>query len=110
ASENHRNQHSRTDTFANTSVPYTARVTRINAAAVASLAFAPAAPGVQFTFTSGRNKGMRLPMVARGKNEFDLVVNWEPPAAPDIAGYSLMIRPTTAPVWEREIYVGNVNT
>src|SRR3712207_7428890 len=31
-------------------------------------------------------------------------------SASDIAGYSLMIRPTTAPLWEREIYVGNVKT
>ena len=27
---------------------------------------------------------------------------------PDIAGYAIVIRATTSPLWEREIYVGNV--
>jgi hypothetical protein len=31
-----------------------------------------------------------------------------PNAEPDIAGYSLLMRDTTAPYWQREIYVGNV--
>jgi hypothetical protein len=31
-----------------------------------------------------------------------------PNAEPDVAGYSLLIRDTTAPYWQREIYVGNV--
>jgi len=26
----------------------------------------------------------------------------------DLAGYAVVIRATTAPMWEREIYVGNV--
>src|SRR5579884_3099604 len=39
--ENFANQHSLTDVFANVSVPYTARVIRINGAALASLAMAP---------------------------------------------------------------------
>lgn len=43
ASENYANQHSATDTFANTSVPYTTRVAKINGAVAASLALAPAA-------------------------------------------------------------------
>jgi Predicted aminopeptidases len=39
--ENFANQHSATDTFANTSVPFTRRVAQVNAAAAASLALAP---------------------------------------------------------------------
>jgi hypothetical protein len=31
-----------------------------------------------------------------------------PNAEPDLAGYSILIRDTTAPLWQREIYVGNV--
>jgi hypothetical protein len=44
--ENFANQHTDTDTFANTSPAYAARVTRVNAAALASLALAPKAPVV----------------------------------------------------------------
>ena len=42
--ENFSNQHSPTDTFANTSVPYTAKVIRLNAAVAGSLALAPRPP------------------------------------------------------------------
>jgi hypothetical protein len=31
-----------------------------------------------------------------------------PNPEPDIAGYEIMVRDTTAPYWQREIYVGNV--
>ena len=31
-----------------------------------------------------------------------------PSPEPDLAGYSILIRDTTAPLWQREIYVGNV--
>ena len=31
-----------------------------------------------------------------------------PKAEPDVAGYAIVIRATTAPLSEREIYVGNV--
>ena len=107
-SENYDNQHSATDTFANTSVPYATRVTRMNAAVLASLALAPAPPVVNYTFQSGERKGDRAPMLSRGKSGYDAAVSWQPSTAPDIAGYSVVIRSTTAPDWEREIWVGNV--
>ena len=31
-----------------------------------------------------------------------------PNPEPDLAGYSILIRDTTAPLWQKEIYVGNV--
>ena len=31
-----------------------------------------------------------------------------PKPEPDLAGYAVVIRSTTSPLWEREIYVGNV--
>jgi len=31
-----------------------------------------------------------------------------PKSEPDLAGYAVVIRSTTSPLWEREIYVGNV--
>jgi len=42
--ENYANEHSATDTLANMSIPLTARIARVNAAAAASLALAPKAP------------------------------------------------------------------
>jgi hypothetical protein len=45
-SENYANQHSATDTFANSSPAYAARVTRVNGAVLASLALAPKPPVV----------------------------------------------------------------
>jgi hypothetical protein len=109
AAENYANQHTATDTFANTSVPYAARVTRINGAALASLALAPKAPIVTREILTGPNKGKRTPNIARGKSKYDAVLKWtvENPEA-DLAGYAIVSRPTTSPMWEREIYVGNV--
>lgn len=109
-SEDYSHQHSATDTFANASVPYVTRVTRMNAAAAASLALAPAPPIVNWTFASGPRKGQRIPMLSRGDSGYDAVLRWEPSAAPDVAGYSVVIRPTTSPFWEREIWVGNVTS
>ena len=48
-------------------------------------------------------------MIARG-NGYDAVLRWRT-AGPedDIKGYTIVIRPTTSPYWEQEIYVGKVN-
>ena len=108
ASENYQNQHTTTDTFANTSVPYAARVTRINAAALASLALAPVPPVLNWTWESGPNKGGHVPLLTRGKSEYDAVLHWLPNTEPDLAGYAVVIRSTTSPLWEREVWVGNV--
>jgi hypothetical protein len=110
ASENFEHQHNAQDTMANSSAPYTTRVARINAAVAASLALAPPAPEVHFTFSSGRRKGQRIPLLSRGASGYDAVLRWEPSIAPDLAGYTVMIRATTSPNWEREIWVGNVTS
>jgi hypothetical protein len=109
-SENFEHQHNAQDTMANSSAPYTTRVARMNAAVVASLALAPAAPEVHFTFASGRRKGQRIPLLSRGISGYDAILRWESSSAPDLAGYAVMIRATTSPVWEREIWVGNVTS
>jgi hypothetical protein len=55
----------------------------------------------------GRRPG---PMIARGSG-YDAVLSWRPTGSEDgIKGYTVLIRPTTAPYWEKEIYVGKVNT
>ncbi len=62
---------------------------------------APAAAG-----RGGR--GGRGPGLSRGTG-YDAVLRWAMPnPEPDLAGYSILIRDTTAPVWQKEIYVGNV--
>jgi hypothetical protein len=109
-SEHYENQHSATDTFANTSVPYTARVAKMNAAVLATLALAPAPPVVNWTFMSGDRKGDRLPLLSRGKSGYDAVMRWQPGSAADVAGYAIVVRATTSPDWQREIWVGNVTT
>ena len=110
ASENYDNQHSATDTFANTSVPYATRVVRVNGAVLASLALAPAPPVVNWTWSSGPNKGGHVPLLTRGKSGYDAVLHWLPNPEQDLAGYAIVTRSTTAPVWERETWVGNLTT
>jgi Zn-dependent M28 family amino/carboxypeptidase len=109
-SENYANQHSVTDTFANTSVPYAARVTRMNGAVLASLALAPAPPVLNWTVSSGVNKGGHVPLLTRGKSGYDAVLHWQANTEPDLAGYGVVMRSTTSPEWEREIWVGNVTS
>jgi Peptidase family M28 len=113
------NQHHATDTLANMSVPFTARVAKVNAVVAASLALAPKPPIVMpgpgadgQQGAAGGPAGVRRPrpMIARGGG-YDAVLRWRmaPPDA-DIKGYAIVMRPTTSPYWEREIYVGKVNT
>ncbi len=108
--ENFANQHTATDTFDHTSVPYTTRVARMNAAVLASLALAPPPPATNVEIMSGERKGDRVPMLTRGKSGYDAVMRWVEDKWPNLAGYSIVMRATTAPDWEREIWVGNVTS
>lgn len=105
--ENFANQHSATDSFTNASASYTAKVIRVNAAAAAALALAPKLP-----VTSGRGggaSGRNGPGLSRGASGYDAVLRWEHSnPEPDLAGFIVVVRSTTAPDWEREIWVGNV--
>jgi hypothetical protein len=122
--ENYANQHTATDLLENMSVPYTTRVAKINAAAAASLALAPAEPAVM---TVPRNGGTAAtgttanapaggggraptPMITRGTSRYDAMLRWRT-VGPDanLKGYAVVIRPTTSPFWEQEIFVGKVN-
>ena len=75
---------------------YIAKVTRVNAAALASLALAPAAPG-----------NVRM-LTDRLENDSRLV--WDANREPDLAGYRIVWRETTAPQWQGALYVGNVTS
>jgi hypothetical protein len=72
---------------------YVAKVTRINAVSLASLALAPAAPA---------NVQMELRL------ENDTTIRWDANKEPDIAGYQIVWRETTAPFWQNKLFVGNV--
>jgi hypothetical protein len=108
AAENYEQQHNADDTFANVSVEYATRVARINAAVAASLASAPSAPVVNYTTGSGMDKGNRSPLLSRGESGYAASLRWTAPAAEDIAGYTVMLRDTMAPDWQRAIPVGDV--
>jgi hypothetical protein len=97
--ENFANQHSVTDTFANTSVPFTTRAARVNAAVAASLALAPAPPQVDW---------YSRPLISRGRSHYDAVLRWEPSRR--AAGYQVLIRAASNTNWERAIDVGAVTT
>jgi hypothetical protein len=75
---------------------YIAQVARINAASLASLALAPAAP---------KNVGI---LTKRLTNDTDL--QWAANTEPDVAGYEIVWRETTSPVWTGSRSVGNVTT
>lgn len=74
--------------------PYVAQVARVNAAAMASMALAPASPsGVSFKSS---------------RQEYNTTVTWKPNAEPDVAGYRVVWRETYQPFWLRGVDVGNV--
>ena len=75
---------------------YVAQVTRVNAAALASLALAPAAPQQVKIHT------------ARLDNHTDL--SWQANAEPDLAGYRIVWRDTTAAQWQGSQWVGKVTS
>jgi hypothetical protein len=73
---------------------YVAQVARVNAAALASLALAPAAP------RDVEVEALRL--------ENDTTLHWKANAEPDVAGYRIVWRDTTAPDWQYARDVGDV--
>jgi hypothetical protein len=75
---------------------YIANVARVNAASLASLALAPARP---------KNVGL---ITARLTNDTDL--KWDANKETDLAGYEIVWRDTTSPVWTNARSVGNVTS
>jgi hypothetical protein len=73
---------------------YTARVARVNAAALVSLANAPAAPAGALIDPSALTN--------------DTALKWNANTEPDLAGYEILVRPTGEPEWHDAIQVGNV--
>ena len=75
---------------------YIASVARVNAASLAALALAPARP---------RNVGL---VTTRLTNDTDL--KWDANKEPDLAGYEIVWRDTTSPVWTNARAVGSVTS
>ncbi len=73
---------------------YVADVARVNAAALAALALGPSAP-----------KEVQIETV---QLENDTTLRWARNPEPDVAGYRLVWRQTTAPDWQRARDVGDV--
>jgi len=73
---------------------YVAQVARVNAAGLASLALAPAAP---------RDVGIEVVAL-----ENDTTLRWTANAEPDIAGYRIVWRAPGDPVWRHSLDAGNV--
>jgi hypothetical protein len=75
---------------------YIAQVTRVNAAALANLALAPASP-----------KNVE---VETARLENDTSLKWDAGREPDLTGYNIVWRETTAPFWQHRVFAGNVTT
>ncbi|HKY30624.1 MAG TPA: M28 family metallopeptidase [Pyrinomonadaceae bacterium] len=75
--------------------PYVANVARLNAASMAMLALAPAKPKNVF-LTAGLSN--------------DTELKWDANGEPDLAGYEIVWRDTTSPVWTNSRAVGNVTS
>jgi hypothetical protein len=75
---------------------YIANVAQINGAALAALANGPAAPSAV--------------KVEASTLSVDTQVEWQPNTEPDLAGYEIVYRDTTAPDWQHVIPVGNVTS
>jgi hypothetical protein len=70
--------------------PYVARVTQVNLAALANLARAPQQP---------LNVGMNI-----SRLENDTRLRWDPSPSAHTAGYEVVWRETTSPVWEHKAF------
>ena len=75
---------------------YVANVARVNAASLAALAWAPSRP-----------KGVTI-VAQRLSNDTEL--RWEANKEPDLAGYEIVWRDTTAAVWTDSKPIGNVTS
>ncbi|MEX2633022.1 MAG: M20/M25/M40 family metallo-hydrolase [Balneolales bacterium] len=75
---------------------YIAQVTKVNAAGLANLAKAPATP---------KNAGISISQL-----ENNTTLRWQTNTEPNLAGYAIVWRETTSPVWQYSKFVEDTNT
>jgi hypothetical protein len=96
--ENFTRQHDVRDTFDGISLAYLAQNARVNAAAAATLAFAPPPPVV----TNERGQ----PLISRAPSGYDANLRWQ--ASPGAVAYRIFWREAWGPDWQHDLLVGNV--
>jgi len=97
ARENYARQHTAADTFDGVNLDYLARNARVNAASLATLALAPAAPAVDL----GRG-----PMLDRGDTGYDANLRWL--RSEGATAYRIVWREAWTPDWQHAVVVGDV--
>ena len=95
--ENYSRQHLAADTLGGVDFDYLTRNTKVNAAGVATMALAPAAPNVV---------GRRGPMIGRGASGYAAALTWE--RSEGATSYRIVYREAWTPDWQAEISIGNV--
>jgi hypothetical protein len=98
ARENFGRQHAATDTLDGVDFRYLAQNTRVNAAALASLALAPSAPGI--SDRQGR------PLISRDPSGYDTTLRWA--ASPGAVAYRVVWRDTWSNDWQHAQLLGPV--
>ncbi|MCJ7680550.1 MAG: fibronectin type III domain-containing protein, partial [Candidatus Aminicenantes bacterium] len=86
-------------TLNNMDLDYCTRNIRIISSILATLALAPPAPEV-----SGE-RGRSL--LGRGDSGYDAHLRWQAVEAEDLSGYFVHWRKTTAPFWEKKVFVAD---
>ena len=94
--ENYKRQHLPTDTLADVSFPYVAKVARLNAATIAALGLAPPGPDSARAQRDRESGGQKWRLT------------WK--RVPGAARYEVVVRRTTSPTWENVIRVDNDTT
>lgn len=96
--ENFAHQHDPNDVFKFVSPAYVASNARVNAAAAATLALAPPAPGV----TNERGQ----PTITRAPSGYDANLKWQ--ASPGAVAYRIFWREAWGPDWQHDLLVRDV--
>jgi hypothetical protein len=96
ANENYGRQHTIDDKIDMVSFDYMARVAKVNATALASLALAPAKP--------------EITQIQRDRETYETVITWrQPENIADLSHFNVLVRRTTEPDWTEVIPVGMGN-
>jgi len=90
-----RNGHEYGDVIDYVDFSYIANVARVNGAALANLARAPAPPHS---------------VAIDPAPSYDTTLSWQPGEQTGVAGYAVLVRDTTSPTWQRRIDVGHATS